>query len=828
MTHRGTRYSTMTFCSHWLKEGINLGRGTRFPGTRFVHVRRMDFSPCRATHWDNPDSASDPEPCPCPGWVEQSSGKWDICDSEPESGILALEASDMQPQRGRLGRKPLIVEGKRGVTKEHEPGIVATVMEEPCKKLRSWIQSTGSPVEKDFAAAMQVLTNPTKHYKAKLDKLVNHMVGDTPRPTMPIVAEAKFLGMDHRVLLQDMNDLGAALFVASRTYASSWASHLAYAIDTGVLEGDAQIRMDTYDETTMVLRVLLDQIERKNIIGGHKAIMDTVDNTSEKTRKGRKESGRRKAQLVKLFQCDTAILWLCSVKKSGRKLAIWVPLLWPVQAADRKTAKVVADLKKNFWKLSLVDAVQSKFKFSLDLTIADQASEINQAEKELSEIWHEISRWRNGCFAHVVHTASAKGCDATHDTIRYLVHFALAQRPGGSVGKLRQVAAEVIFANVNIVHGTPPSETGPWARHRDLILDLLCPKTKKGSKDKLYLQHLLKGNIEIERIDVWRLESDTRTDEVIAKDFAAELADFVIPGILPVIQVQRWLTALQPISQASLMFEVHQLAQWIIPRWILLLRGKKLQPFQRTWIDDLHPEFQNLDEEISYRPPNGGAKKVAFDWSKYNLCQQAGAAKLAFSPSSGGDLIVARICLDVFVRLTNKLLQVETQNWLLKQTLEARQGGTPLRGRGQYARSRILTFSFFKDVSATLTDTGMWEALQPKYRTMEYSNKGFSLLSRGGAVIFQLMHMVLSRFPWTLFDVLSGDLSINDIKGLCADLLDSCAKKILKHFNTLPQTKDLCFLLAVLDVIIQITSLKPECAHAAFRRGLRARSQTQV
>ncbi len=377
-------------------------------------------------------------------------------------------------------------------------------------------------------------------------------------------------------------------------------------------------------------------------------------------------------------------------------------------------------------------------------------------------------RWKNGCFAHIVSTATGRSFEPIDSTLSNLCRFALSQRPGGAFDKLRNDLVDVIVSRAVLVQGARPT-CGANIAHRDLVLDFLIEDTKAGRIRRAALKLMLHGNLRRRMIPIYYV-GHAPDIHVWAKD----LGKLLLPTKVPLMQRQRWLTSLLPISMASLLFEVYNLAEETLPRWVLSLHNRKKPVLMSKFdADDVEEYFQHIDEEFSWRAPPSAAKSD-FDWNKYNLAQQAGSVKLAVSISSQGDLLCSKIVLGPLHYLLRTVLHVDSDAWMYQQMAKSAEG-QPMQGRGHFCRSGKITEQYFEDVDKLLANAeGEFTILGTEFATMHFSTKVFAMLARHSAVIFQLIHKVLASPPWLLFDIVHGDdTTLQGILNTCVHSQDS-------------------------------------------------------
>ena len=209
--------------------------------------------------------------------------------------------------------------------------------------------------------------------------LIKHCLGDRPRNCMPIDAEAKLLGMSRGQLLgPKLVDLGACVYVASCSFVTSFLSFIMWAIEEKKIKPDMIATLDSYDETSLTARAMVESHNRRIFIGDHQSRMltDSVGPEEPQDDDGEYESG-----LYKFIQADCWLLVTYVVLATGRFVALQCPVLQPLQVADRCTGPVLFKCKNEWYNASLLKAVQQRFPFVASFTTPDGAGSNNRAEE---------------------------------------------------------------------------------------------------------------------------------------------------------------------------------------------------------------------------------------------------------------------------------------------------------------------------------------------------------------------------------------------------------------------------------------------------------------
>ena len=183
------------------------------------------------------------------------------------------------------------------------------------------------------------------------------------------------------------------------------------------------------------------------------------------------------------MQTDGSTGFLVERRGGRAPLFIEVPMLFPLQLLDHTTAPAVKQTKDGVFTVGRLAPLLATLPIVVDVASADRAAENNSAEGGISaEKGERVWRWRNSCFAHGIHTAKGRGLDVVPGSVSGLVAFALAQRPGGAVAKLRQALGETLEASLDeIICGPGPPPGDPAMVRRDALLEQCLPDTPHGA-----------------------------------------------------------------------------------------------------------------------------------------------------------------------------------------------------------------------------------------------------------------------------------------------------------------------------------------------------------
>ena len=230
---------------------------------------------------------------------------------------------------------------------------------------------------------------------------------------VPLGAEAKIVDQDRRHLRPDRSIFASAVYVASRSWLSSFVAHLRQAISTGEFVPIAAFTWSMYDSTTMW--VVADPgaasatSARRPLVARYDEVAALPPAVSHAGAEDDPEEARLVRQHGKIMQTDGCNGFLLERRGGRAPLFIEVPMLFPLQLLDHTTAPAVKQAKEEAFAVGLLAPLLATFAIVVDVTSADRAAENNSAEGGISaEKGERVWRWRNTCCAHAIHTAMGR------------------------------------------------------------------------------------------------------------------------------------------------------------------------------------------------------------------------------------------------------------------------------------------------------------------------------------------------------------------------------------------------------------------------------------
>jgi hypothetical protein len=419
-----------------------------------------------------------------------------------------------------------------------------------------------------------------------VEEEVNYCLGPLPRHVMSIAAEAALLSKPRSDVQTMSLRLGAAVHFASRAFAGSLASHIGHYIQTDQGEPIAAFLQGAYDETPMPFRIANLQMGRK--------FPETSDTLALPSSKGHLQiitETAKQTQNCKVLQSEHTMVFLLQVKRSDRYLCLSCPLSCPLQTCDRCPAEVLVQFIKEQTCVPMLQDVRALFPLNIDQIVCDRGSNNIRAENSMGDA--TVNRSTTHCGAHMASTVQGISYKPVTSVIAGNLAFALAQRPGGALCKLRQELVEVLLLNATHVQQEPPGPDDPNNVHIDWLLDICIPADSEANSLRrlCYKQSLCGSNVQLTPISFYTL-----VDEPDMKGWATSLAAVMLPRAIPKFARTRWLTTAIPIQESTLLANTHHVLRQVVPRWVAVLQGKPKPPLKvqsrRAW------DFESSDEEV--------------------------------------------------------------------------------------------------------------------------------------------------------------------------------------------------------------------------------------
>ena len=230
-----------------------------------------------------------------------------------------------------------------------------------------------APRRRGFGGGYSAKPNdtPDDHTKAVLQ----HVLGPTPRPLMPVTVEAQFFGMAPDSLKTTIRSGASAVHFGERAWVGSLLSHLnARTCGPGCqYEPFSTVSWTTYDETPLPFRTedfsatktFPDIPETRVTASGLSSLNDKV---------GPNPKAKKEQRSCKVVQSDGAISICLKHRENGSFVILEVPLHMPLQLVDRTTAEAIAACQTESMSIPFYHTLRDKFKHKYDASTCDQAA----------------------------------------------------------------------------------------------------------------------------------------------------------------------------------------------------------------------------------------------------------------------------------------------------------------------------------------------------------------------------------------------------------------------------------------------------------------------
>ena len=439
--------------------------------------------------------------------------------------------------------------------------------------------------------------------------------------------------------------------------------------------------------------------------------------------------------MCKIVQTESAVGLLVEELDGSGTFHFWhIPLLSRLRVVDSCTGSNLQAIlldEQDIWGLQ---CARERAENKMDISTADRASANDSAEEGMANTFPENLRLRLPCVAHIASSVQGRSFNAIAFVIKHIISCSLAMRPAGAVQAFREQLISVLVGSV-LVHDAPCPAPGHPARvHREAIFNLAFPPDSKailkcllwgvtpeyvreiimwrwsvlfktsGSVSMdcfaclwsvcgvIFVQAaiernttlclLLNGDLESEVID-WYVPGSSGK-EVDTRSWAKSVACILLPAAIRPFHKQRWCNSLAPLASYMLLANCHRLLQRVVPRWLLVLDGKIVQPYVRSVYECVKTDFDVSDEEdeeivdilVVNGPQDGGQHDVAEAWQRFNNRQRKGASELVRSEPADR-LVIGTITMALSVSFLHNVEGIASRNWDRTQWVKCLNGEVP-------------------------------------------------------------------------------------------------------------------------------------------------------
>jgi hypothetical protein len=273
-----------------------------------------------------------------------------------------------------------------------------------------------------------------RHGDNETEQLVNQYLGPLPAPNAGQSLEATLLGVSRKSFVKDFGVLGAAVVFETRAWAGA------------------------------VFKRFIDQVRRKKWIAQAAMSFFMSDETPLVSGKHfwRGEGNRPELGTSKMIQNELVLGLVFKDKESGTSHFWTVPILLPLQCADRTTGENMYTLWKEAADIPLWDEASRLCEKRYELRTMDRAGPNLRADRELESKVDSL-HIALACDAHIVSTVTGHSYVPVNGMLTGLIVLSLATRLGGHYTSFIAVLTRIIEGSVRITDCAPHRMDHPWA-----------------------------------------------------------------------------------------------------------------------------------------------------------------------------------------------------------------------------------------------------------------------------------------------------------------------------------------------------------------------------
>eukprot|EP00971_Amphidinium_carterae_P026880 530208-Amphidinium_carterae.1 len=483
-------------------------------------------------------------------------------------------------------------------------------------------------------------------------------------------------------------------------------------------------------------------------------------------------------------------------------------------------------------------------KINFRLTCTDQAGSNYVAEQRLLErLGPDWVGFHTACNVHVVSRSLGKTMALVDEHITGLLHFSLALGTGSAMGKFRHAMVCVLMQRpFVVVRGYPSLDL---IQYKNFILKLFGDSGTQKSTRKHLLSTVATGD--------WRKSSELEVYVAPGLSYdEAELRMLVIKGIVVALASRvfakyprhRWTGCDISTDQFGLLESVHALGSSTIK---FMKAGKghyqgkpdssdmmssdvaaNLSAQDLTHVDDEEvpaigvgmPDSSTMQEnteggnEFGYAALNAKYFNSAHAWLQTNPL---------------GHVMLLRLCMTPLVKLLSEYLTRGGEDWQVQQLAShCQQGGAgPTSLTSSFMAYIALTSEqvFFKSL-VELLESSCWGFLPCHVFTIKMQNLAFKMISRMGALIWQLLVVPTQLCPLRIFRLLlAKSVTEKYLQRLPVCMQCPLTKTLLKHYGNNLLSEDMLMILRALAEQQRCETVQLEWGHGRVNRLLSVQRQ---
>eukprot|EP00971_Amphidinium_carterae_P352411 6492583-Amphidinium_carterae.1 len=484
--------------------------------------------------------------------------------------------------------------------------------------------------------------------------------------------------------------------------------------------------------------------------------------------------------------------------------------------------------------------------FKARLTCTDQAAYNYVAEEKMLDAWgDEWTGCHTACNLHVVARVLTRTMLHVDSHIQGLLHFSLALSNSSALQRFRHALAQVLLAKQFVVRvGRLPSEA---LAYKKFILDLFLTTGTRKDIRKHLLSSVATGDWRKEELEVYVAAG-------VSYD-ATELRLLVIKGLIIALVStvfhtyprHRWTGADLSTDQVGLLLAVHNVGASALVQ--MASHGRNPKDHSETHFglgeqgpeeavehgigvnfDDVVPQHSlalaSTDEAISGQEQS---EPISFGELAARNAKFVQKALAWVERKPLAHVMVLRLCMNPIMNLLHEYLGRSGDEWEIQNLTKHSKVN---------ADAASITTSFMAYVGLTseqafysslqeLLHSRVWGFIAKACHTMEMQCLAFRMLSRMGALVWELLVTPTMLAPLTLFKVLlTGGEAAEKLHALPRCMQDDFTHAFLTSFPDL-LSEDALMALKVIAEKQRVDTVQLEWGHGRVNRALQQRIQTQ-
>ena len=345
------------------------------------------------------------------------------------------------------------------------------------RRLQVVLQDRGVSGQLARAASLVVpLAETDPDVKATADEYL----GEKARVLMGSTAHASGKPRCRSAVQGHVHDLAACVHFGSVAWISAACVALLAEIKGGRARAVAAGRFSMYDETSFLLRNLIDNGMQFN------PLLQCLTNTAKghSASDGKHTSSSKRPGYSKVVQAEGELFFVFEYKQ---QIIGWIfPLTCPLQVVDRGTGETMRGNSLRLFSIPGLEALEEQFPVNIGAACADRASCNDRCETSLATESGK-ARLRLPCVAHIGSTTQGHAFSVIDPVIAGIIASSLTQQGAHSAEKLRRCIACLLFRSCVPVDGPMPEDEEPHRVRLAAVLDLCLRKDQAGQARRMVI-----------------------------------------------------------------------------------------------------------------------------------------------------------------------------------------------------------------------------------------------------------------------------------------------------------------------------------------------------